>query len=808
MAAVETIEVPRYEIGDCGACATRIRHKLTGHPGVVSVGDSREGDLTIRYDPGVCSPECLEDALGALRRDLDRAYTHETYRLEGMDCADCARTIERAVGRLAGVGEVSVSFPAARMTVEFEPGLTSPDRIRALVQRLGYRIVDRSGGGGAGPRRLSRTVTTAGASAALVAALITDFLTGASATGLYALAVAVGGVPLARSGIAALVANRRPTINLLMSVAVVGAAAIGAWLEAALVVVLFSVGEMLEGRAVDRARRELAGLVALAPATARVRRRVGTGPLASLQETEVPVAELVVGDTVVVRPGERIPVDGVVRGGVSSVDQAPITGESAPVDKADGDAVFAGTLNQQGVLLIEATTAPGDTTLDRVAALVAEAQSRRSPSERWVDAFARWYTPLVMAAAAAAAVVPPLLLGADGGESVYAALALLILACPCALVISTPVAIVSALGRASAAGVLVKGGEYLERAAAIRAVAFDKTGTLTEGRPRLVGVHAHQGWDDDEVLALAAGVESASEHPLARAIVAAARTRGIEAPPVSDFTALTGLGARGAVHGREVVVGDLRLVADTSPADSDLVGRLRADGQTVVAVVVDGAPAGVLGIADTLRETTPDAVAGLRSLGIDPILMLTGDNEATAAAIARSAGIHVVRAGLLPHDKAAEVDRHDGIAMVGDGVNDAPALATADLGIAMGSAGSDTAIEVADIAVMGDDPAKVSGLIGLARWTRSVVRQNVAFSLASKLAAAAVLAAGALPLWGAVAADVGASLVVVANGLRLVRGRPLGRRLPLLTVQRELGSQAPRAVGCCADDGCAPPHRV
>ena len=775
MAPAAVVELPLVEPDDCSACADRLRMGLANHRGVVDVAPVAGRDaIRVSYDPDLCSLNCLDDAARELRLDLDGAYAHRLWRVEGMDCADCAQTIQRAVSRLEGVTHVAVSFPAERMLVEYQPDVVGLERIAGLVGRLGYAI-EGTGQERTGLRAwLTRERTTYLSAALLGVALIVDLATSLTAVPFYAAAIVVGGLPLARSGVTALVATRRPDINLLMTIAAVGATAINAWLEAALVVVLFSIGELLEGRAVDRARRELAGLVSLTPDTARVRRRQGEGTLAFVEEVEVSVAEVFVGDLVVVRPGERIPVDGVLREGASAVDQAPITGESTPVDKAPGDDVFAGTLNGQGMLVVETTSAPGDTTLDRIGKLVAEAQARKSPSERWVDSFARWYTPAVVGVAALVAAVPPLL-GVPFATSFYSALALLIIACPCALVISTPVAIVSALGRASAAGVLIKGGAHLEQAAAIRSVAFDKTGTLTVGRPAVAAVVPLSGSEDD-LLALAASLEQCSEHPLARAIVRGAAERDLVTVPVESFEALTGLGARGRVDGAIVTIGDPRLVDGELPAKvTDGLARLRALGQTAVVVVRGGTPIGLIGLADTLREEAVEGVAKLHRLGIAPIVLLTGDNATTAATVAAQVGIDDVRASLLPQDKSAAIAAlGEGLAMVGDGVNDAPALAAASLGVAMGSAGSDTAIEVADVAIMGDDPRKVAGLIGLARWTKGIVRQNIAFSLGTKLAAAAILAAGALPLWGAVVADVGASLIVVANGLRLVRGRPVG----------------------------------
>ncbi len=779
MAQAAVVELPLDDADDCVVCAERVRDGLANHRGVVAVEPlPGRGAVSVSYDPDLCSLDCLGEAATGLRVDLASAYAHRVCRVEGMDCADCAQTIERAVSRVEGVTHVAVSFPAATIRVEYRPSLVAPERIAGQVARLGYRVEGLGDDQAAPGRRLrwpARERTTLLAATLLALALAVDFLTALTPVPFYAAAVVTGGLPLARSGVAALVATRRPDINLLMAIAATGATAIGAWLEAALVVVLFGVGELLESRAVGRTRRELAGLVSLAPETARVRRRARSSGLPMVDEVEVPVAEVVVGDAVVVRPGERIPVDGLVSEGASAVDQAPITGESTPVDKAPGDVVFAGTLNGQGLLIVETTTAPGDTTLDRIGRLVAEAQARKSPSERWVDSFARWYTPAVVGAAVVVATLPPLA-GVAFSTSFYAALALLILACPCALVISTPVAIVSALGRSSAAGVLVKGGAHLEHAAEIRGVAFDKTGTLTEGRPEVVAVEAFDG-DQDGLLRLAASLEQGSEHPLARAIVSAAAERGVELRPVEGFEALTGLGARGSVDDAVLTIGAPRLFGASLGADAEAVARrLQDDGHTPVVVARNGVTIGVVGLSDAVRPEARQAVADLRRLGVSPIVLVTGDNEVTAAAVAGHVGIDDVRAGLLPAEKAAVVESFDmEVAMVGDGVNDAPALAAAHLGVAMGSAGSDTAIEVADAAIMGDDPRTVAGLIGLARWTKAVVRQNIAFSLGTKLLAGCILAAGALPLWGAVAADVGASLIVVGNGLRLVRGRPLGR---------------------------------
>lgn len=706
------------------------------------------------------------------------------YTVDGMDCYDCARTIERAVSALPGVTDALVNFPTGKMFVGLDPEEAQPDEIPQLLRRLGYRITPTGEPAIDYPdqRRFDRdTVTTATSSVFLLIALLVDWTTDLRALTLvlYGLAIVIGGWPIARAGVAALVATKRLDMRFLMTIAVIGAIAIEAWTEAALVVVLFSIGEMLEGNAVDRARRELAGLISLAPDTARLRRPAN-------EVLEIQASELVLGDVIEIRPGERIAADGVVAEGESTVDQAPITGESTPIDKSAGDTVFAGTLNVYGLLAVRVDVEPGDSTLKRIARLVEEAQAQKAPSERWVDNFARFYTPAVIAIAFVTATVPPLAFGTEFADSLYTALALLILACPCALVISTPVSIVSSLARASSAGVLVKGGAHLEQAATVEVVAFDKTGTLTEGTPRVVRIVGLAS-PEEHVLATAASLEQGSEHPLAKAILDEATERELAPAPVSEFKALVGLGAEGVVDSTRVRIGNARLFADdatVTDSAAPVLAEFAREGITAVILADDSGALGVVGLADKIRPEASEALAALEKLGIKRTVMLTGDNRAVAEATAKAIGLREVKSDLLPGDKSAAMEALGARSvMVGDGVNDAPALASADLGIAMGSAGSPTAIEVADVALMGDDPRKVAGLIGSARWTRAVVRQNIAFSLGTKLAAAVILAAGALPLWGAVATDVGASLVVVANGLRLLRGTPVGklRDAPMLT---------------------------
>ncbi|MGH2759860.1 MAG: heavy metal translocating P-type ATPase [Actinomycetota bacterium] len=786
-----TAEIPvalPADEADCGSCADRLRDELGRHRGLMSVEPVGASVIRVSYDPDLCSISCVTRAADAIGVNLGRRFHHEVVAVEGMDCYDCAQTIERAVGRLPGVTSCSVSFAGARMRVEYEAdGGITPDALRKTVASLGYRIPAAVPPGAEPPARQSffvrnrREIVTAGAALLTLAALtLSAGGAEAAAVPLYVVAIAAAGWPVARAGIAAARLTRRPDINLLMTIAVIGAGAIGAWLEAALVVVLFSIGEDLEGYAVDRARRSLAGLVELSPQTARVRR--------GDREVEIGLAELAVADVVVIRPGERIPADGRVTDGASAVDQAAITGESVPVDKERGDEVFAGTLNGEGRLVVEVGRAPGDTTLDRIAKAVAEAQAQKATTERWVDAFAKVYTPIVMGVAVLTVLVPSALGVGSFSQWFYRGLAFLILACPCALVIATPVSIVSALARASAAGVLVKGGAYLETAAGINAVAFDKTGTLTAGRPRVTKIVALASRTDAQVLRLAASLEAASEHPLARAVVAEAASWNVQLAPVEDFVALRGYGVEGTVAGFRFRVGKPSLFAGhPGVADAQAtIDRLEREGRTVVVVGDDERIAGLLGINDTVRPGARGALDTLRRAGVEVTMLLTGDHQAAGDAVAREAGIDRVHAALLPDDKVRLVEDlgrgHDTVAMVGDGVNDAPALARAAVGIAMGSAGSPTAIETADVALMGEDVGKVAGLIGLARWSRAVVRQNIVFSLAVKGVAAALALAGVLTLWMAVLADVGATLLVVANGLRLLRSRPHGRlrELPML----------------------------
>lgn len=566
----------------------------------------------------------------------------------------------------------------------------------------------------------------------------------------------------------------RPDMNLLMVTAVIGAGVIGEWFEAAAVACLFALALLLESWSVGRARRAIAALMDLSPQTARC--------MEEESSIERPVAEVEVGARILVKPGERIPLDGVVVKGSTSINQAPITGESMPVKKGLGDSVFAGSINESGVFEFETSKPANDTTLARIIQMVEEAQSRRAPSEQWVETFARYYTPAMMVLAFAIAVLPPLLFVQPFEPWVYKGLVLLVIACPCALVISTPVSIVAGLSAAAKAGILIKGGTFLEAPSRLRVVAMDKTGTLTKGEPEVRRIIPFNGHDERELLERAAALETHSEHPLARAILRRAAESGIAPAPAEDFRALKGKGAEATINGRRFWIGSHRLLHEKTSEGSAAPEpeaihtealELEQDGHSVVVVGNDTHVCGLIGIADALRPEGPSAIDALRENGIRKIIMLTGDNEGTARAIGKLAGVDDLRYEQLPEYKVEAirqlVEEYGAVAMVGDGVNDAPAMATATLAVAMGAAGTDAALETADIALMSDDLSKLPWLIQHSRRTLGIIKQNIAFALGIKVLFIVLSVIGFASLWMAIAADMGASLLVIANGLRLLK---------------------------------------
>ena len=561
----------------------------------------------------------------------------------------------------------------------------------------------------------------------------------------------------------------RPDMHLLMAISVAGAVSIGEWFEGATVAFLFSLSLALEAWSLGRARRAVGSLLDLTPETAHLLGDDG-------DSEEVPCEAVPVGARIRVKPGERHPLDGVVVTGTGAVNQAPITGESTAVEKGPGDPVFAGTLNGDCALEIRTTKLAGDTTLARIALLVGEARSRRSDSERWVDRFARIYTPIVLGLAVLVLVLPPTILGRGWYASLYDALVLLVIACPCALVVSTPVSIVAGLTAAARHGILVKGGEHLERAGRLVAIAFDKTGTLTEGRPTVVEVVPLDGHTEAELLTRAASLELLSEHPLAKAILTRSAEQGLETRPAVGLRILQGKGATARIDGVELWLGSHRYLEERGEETPDVHRRLEAlavGGRSVVVVGDATHVCGLIAIADRVRPNAAEAVRALRALGIRHLVMLSGDNAATARAIGDLTEVDEVRAELLPDEKVAAVEelivRFGTVSMVGDGVNDAPALARSSLGVAMGQGGSDVAIESADVVLVSGDLAKLPWLVAHSRKTLRVVRQNIVFSVLVKLIFAVLTVVGAARMWAAIAADMGASLAVIANGLRLLR---------------------------------------
>jgi Zn2+/Cd2+-exporting ATPase len=706
-----------------------------------------------------CEDECCSD--GALTRTV--------LRVEGMDCASCAATVEKGVVRLPGVRRAAVNFAAGRLDAEHDPDL-AVEEIEKAVRDAGYGVAETEEVERPPFWRTPRVISVF-ASALLFALGLALGLAGVpelARAGTFLAAIVVGGLPIFRAAVAG-VRARHLDMNVLMSAATVGAVGIGQWAEAASVVVLFAAGNALQVYAIDRTRGAVRALARLAPDEVLVRR--------GASEVLVSTGEVGVGETVVVRPGERFAVDGVVLEGESAVDEAPVTGESVPVEKGAGDGVYSGTLNGSGGLLVRASRRAGDSTLQRIARLVEEAQAKKAPAEQFVDRFSRVYTPAVVAVAVVLAVVPPLL-GGSFGEWFYRALALLIIACPCALVISTPVTVVSGIGAASRRGILIKGGAMLEAAGRLKALAFDKTGTLTEGRPVLSRVAPLSGRDEMEVMALAAALERRSEHPLAHAILVAGAERatdGAGLPPVTGFRSVAGRGAEGVVGGTMYLIGSPRLFAERGIDLDEAAGALEAverEGETPVILGNEDGPVAAFGLADAVRPDARATLDALRKAGVEELVMVTGDAEAPARRVAKELGVDYT-ARLLPEQKVEAVrelvDKHGDAGMVGDGVNDAPALAASSVGFAMGAAGTDVALETADVALMQDDLPKLAEAVRLSRAAEGIIKQNVAVSIAIKGLFVLLAPFGLVALWLAVLADMGTSIAVTLNGLRLFR---------------------------------------
>ncbi|MFQ5960492.1 MAG: heavy metal translocating P-type ATPase [Candidatus Methylomirabilales bacterium] len=764
------VEIPVTVPSGDSACGEVLRQTLLDHRGVVSAAwNPVRQVLTLEYLPERISLAQVEEVAEALGASLEKRYERCTLRLAGMNCTECALSLERDLKRLPGVPWVAVDFPGSVVRAEVEA-----DGARAQLERriaeLGFASQVPAEKDTGLSERQRMVVLTAVCLIALAIGAFLALVPGVprfAQVALFVLAYAAGGYYSARNAIAAL-REKTVDVNLLMVTAALGAAGIDHWQEGAILMFLFSLSNTLESYAMARTRRAIRALMELSPEEARVRRNG--------EEDRIPVAHLQVGDLVIVGPAERIPVDGQVLAGRSGVDESSLTGESVPVEKGAGDPVFAGSLNQQGVLEVQMTRPASESTLARVIRLVEEAQSQKAETQHLTDWIGRYYTLAVLGGAVLFLVTMPVFLGWPFVVTFYRTMTLLVVASPCALVISIPAAILSAIAGGARDGILFKGGVTLEQAAAVRVVALDKTGTLTEGRPRVTDVVSFGAEDEATVLSLAAAVEIRSEHHLGRAVVEAARERGVPLVPADEVETFPGRGIRGIVGGRRIWVGSPGLMRETSgPLDPAITSHLQAlesQGKTVVVVGAES-PLGLIVIADTVRPGARQIVEGLRRQGITELVMLTGDNGRVAKAVAAEVDISEWRAALLPEQKVTAVREliatRGPVAMLGDGVNDAPALAAATVGVAMGGAGTDVALETADVVLMADDLTKLPRALALSRRCRRVILQNLAFSGCVILGLVASTLIGWMTLPLGVVGHEGSTLLVVANGLRLLR---------------------------------------
>ncbi|MBA3852971.1 MAG: cadmium-translocating P-type ATPase [Gemmatimonas sp.] len=777
-------------VGDQDVCIARLLRLMQRRRGVRHAHVERttgSAALCLHYDPEVLPLDQVEALARAAGTAITARFGHVVLPFQSVGSEDSGRRFEMELRTMPGVRAASVNFAAQLARVEFDRRRVDEQRIaRSLSERAAARrptIPPRSWY--ARNRALAWSLTSGVFLLLGAVATRLEEVPALAVTALFAVAYVFG----ARDNVGHFIADLRRgrfhfNIDLLMVVAAVGAALLGEWFEGALLLFLFSLGHALEHYALGRARHAIAALAELAPQTARVVRD-GT-------EAIVPIVEVQRGDRVVVWPAERIPVDGIVREGHSGVNQAPITGESVPVDKAADDTVFAGSVNGEGALVVEVTAAVGDRTLDRVIKLVSEAQTQKAPTQQFTDRFARIFVPAVLVADALLIVVPPLLGVWTWSESFYRAMALLVAASPCALALGTPAAVLSGIAQAARNGVLIKGGAHLESLGAVHTLALDKTGTITLGEPCVTDLRPATGVSEELLLQTAASIERRSQHPLARAVVREAEARALAVPAADDATAVTGRGMRGVVEGVRVEVGRLLLFDDAQVAVPDTIRDAvstleRAGRSTLVVRRAEAASTGVapeiewlgvIGVADQPRPGARGTLALLRRMGIQRIVMLTGDNAGAGNAVAAQIGVTEVHAGLLAADKVSviqELAKRGPVAMVGDGVNDAPALAHAAVGVAMGGAGSAAALETADVALMGDDLSRLPFAIGISRAARRVIRQNVAISLAVIASLVVATLVGALGIGPAVALHEGSTLVVVANALRLLSYRSPGR---------------------------------
>ena len=756
---------------DCQNCAQTIEKTIAGLEGVEEADvNVLTGNMNIRFDPSIISSYKISDTVKSLGYSVgenDKQLT--SFKVGGMDCADEEKIIRNQLNNVEGIHNLNFDLIGERLTVEHS---LSSHAIIQSISRAGFKAVPEGNRQKtSGDDRLRKRVmltTFSGLLIATGAAINLLDITNVPVLPFYIAAMILSGFTVARKSYFA-IKTFTLDMNFLMTVAVIGAAFIGEWLEGAMVIFLFSIAELLEAGSLNRAREAIHSLMGMAPDNARVIREDGNFETVKIEEIKV-------GEFLLVRPGERIPLDGELTESNGFVNQAPITGESIPVEKSEGDSVYAGCINGDSALKIRVTRISSESTLSTIVKLVEEARNNKSPSEKFVDKFSRYYTPSVVAISIFMVMVPTLLFNEPFSIWFYRSLVLLVVACPCALVISTPVTIVSGLTRAARSGILVKGGNYLEAMAQVNAVILDKTGTITAGKPEVVDILPLNQMSRKEIMSTAAAVESASEHPVAKAVLSAAENMGADFEKGEKLHNHPGEGAHAVVNNRQVYVGNHAYFEKSGLCNSEIeetLEKIEETGRTAVLVWEENFPIGIIAVQDVVRPVAKKVVAQLKALGVKKILLVTGDNSRTAAAAAEEAGIDDFRGELMPEDKMNIVSEltNDGFntMMVGDGVNDTPALAVANVGVAMGSAGSDQAIETADVALMSDDLTKLPFGISLAKKSLKIVKENITFAIGIKALFMLMAPFGLATLWMAVGADMGASLIVIANGMRVLR---------------------------------------
>lgn len=763
--------IKEYEIGgmDCGSCAKTIEKSVSQLPDITQTSvNFSTGKMTVqaKNQTAVSEIPVIVKKLGySFTSNEPTKQQGELFRIEGMDCGSCAQTIEKHLSQLAEVQQVSVSFANGSMTIQHT---NSVEAIQQELKKIGYQGFPEQAKNAEKDQKVdhsTRDLIISGISLILGYLLLFLSVPEFIPNSLFALSMIISGWKPARSAFYAL-KSKSLDMNVLMVSAAIGAGIIGEWSEGALVVLLFAIGNLLQNKAVEKTRRSIQGLMNLTPDTAWIKK--------DDEFIEINVANVTLGDILLVKAGERIPLDGIVNKGISTVDQAPITGESIPVNKELGSDVFAGTINQEGSLEIKVTHLAGDSTIARIIQMVENAQANKAPSEAFVDKFAKIYTPVVFILALALMIVPPVFLQADFFEWFYKGLELLVVACPCALIISTPVSIVSAIGNAAKNGVLIKGGTFLEKAGEVTAIAIDKTGTITEGKPEVAQFQAFHS-SEKEAVQILASLETHTTHPIGKAIVSYSEEMQIQPLEVTDFKVIAGKGIQGMIDGETYLAGTSNLFDYAIIADYLSEAKGYEDtGHTIVFLGTEKQIIGLATVADQIRETSKTAIQQLQTVGIQKTVMLTGDNAGAAEKISQEAGVNEVRADLLPEEKVVAIEdlrKTNVTAMIGDGINDAPALAAADLGIAMGGAGTDTAIETADIVLMADNLEKLPYTIDLSKRALRIIKQNIVFSLVIKVIALVFIFPGWLTLWIAVLSDSGAAVLVTLNALRLAKSK-------------------------------------